>query len=139
MFDKLIAPYATDNFYVQNASTWSLFSVAKKILDENIERKNGDIPNVWDFILHSELSWHGTKNLWPKLFELYIEVHFIMFCILIITLHVQRVASLLKVVVQEIDQRFFRQSEDLRKVYFMIFNFTNLLVVIFKFSYVWLY
>ncbi|KAK1353367.1 Kinesin-like protein KIN-14J [Heracleum sosnowskyi] len=56
---------------IENASTRSLFSVAKKILDENIERKNGDIPN--------------------------------------------RVASLLKVVVQEMDQRFFRQNEDLRK------------------------
>ncbi|KAK1383710.1 hypothetical protein POM88_021445 [Heracleum sosnowskyi] len=57
---------------IQNASTRSLFSVAKKILDENIERENGDIPN--------------------------------------------RVASLLKVVVQEMDQRFFRQNEDLRKI-----------------------
>lgn len=56
---------------IENASTRSLFSVAKKILDENIERKNGDIPN--------------------------------------------RVASLLKVVVQEMDQRFFKQTEDLRK------------------------
>ncbi|WOG81249.1 hypothetical protein DCAR_0100394 [Daucus carota subsp. sativus] len=56
---------------IENASTRSLLSVAKKILDENIERKNGDIPN--------------------------------------------RVASLLKVVIQEMDQRFFRQAENLRK------------------------
>lgn len=38
-----------------------------------------------------------------------------MLCILTVTIHVQRVASLLKVVVQEMDQRFFKQTEDLRK------------------------
>lgn len=31
---------------LQNASTQSLFSVVNKILDESIERKNGDIPQV---------------------------------------------------------------------------------------------
>lgn len=42
-----ITPQLFSHFYLQSASTRSLFSILKKILDENIERKNGDIPNVW--------------------------------------------------------------------------------------------
>lgn len=56
---------------LENASTQSLFSVVNKILDESIERKNGDIP--------------------------------------------QRVASLLKLVVQEIEQRVAKHAENFRK------------------------
>lgn len=78
------------------------------------------------------IAW--TKDILPEFFQCYIEKFpSLSFVFLIITLHVQRVASLLKVVVQEMDQRFFRQSEELRKVYFMIFNFKNLLMAILKF------
>lgn len=56
---------------LENASTHSLFSVVNAILDESIERKNGDIP--------------------------------------------QRVGSLLKLVVQEIEQRVSKHAESFRK------------------------
>ncbi|CAK9142218.1 unnamed protein product [Ilex paraguariensis] len=56
---------------LENASTQSLFSVVNKILDESIERKNADIP--------------------------------------------QLVASLLKLVLQEVEQRVSRLAEDMKK------------------------
>ncbi|CAI9094080.1 OLC1v1029737C1 [Oldenlandia corymbosa var. corymbosa] len=56
---------------LENASTQSLFAVVSKILDESIERKNGDIP--------------------------------------------LRVASLLKLVVQEIEQRVSKYPENMKK------------------------
>ena len=33
---------------MQNAPTQSLLSVVNGILDESVERKNGEIPHVWD-------------------------------------------------------------------------------------------
>lgn len=34
------------NLFMQNASTKSLFSIVNRILDECVERKNGDVPHV---------------------------------------------------------------------------------------------
>lgn len=35
------------NSLLQNASTRSLFNVGNRILDDSIDRNNGDVPNVW--------------------------------------------------------------------------------------------
>lgn len=34
------------NLFMQNASTKSLFNIVNRILDECVERKNGDVPHV---------------------------------------------------------------------------------------------
>ena len=34
---------------MQNAPTQSLLSVVNGILGESVERKNGEIPHVWDY------------------------------------------------------------------------------------------
>lgn len=39
--------YYCCNSLLQNASTRSLFSVGNRILDDNIERNNGNVPHVW--------------------------------------------------------------------------------------------
>jgi len=45
--DYLIFLKHTHFLFVQNAPTQSLLSVVNGILDESIERKNGEIPHVW--------------------------------------------------------------------------------------------
>ncbi|XP_057510265.1 kinesin-like protein KIN-14J isoform X2 [Actinidia eriantha] len=51
---------------LQNSSTQSLFSVVNKVLDDNIERKNGDIPHCMGFLLKKvvqEIEWRVSTQI----------------------------------------------------------------------------
>ena len=84
---------------IQNAPTQSLLSVVNGILDESIERKNGEIPQV--------IFWMLTTTL----------IIIMYWCLLTkADDDDQRVACLLRKVVQEIERRISTQAEHLRTV-----------------------
>lgn len=47
-------------FCMQNAPTQSLLSVVNGILDESLDRKNGEIPHVWGGILSYTLNFYAN-------------------------------------------------------------------------------
>lgn len=103
------------NLYVQSATSQSLFSAVTSILEESIEKKNESIPQVWqnDITLSNVI----------MLIKFYITISslnpFLSFiCNFVggIFLFAQRVASVVKLIVQEIEQRVYKQAENMRKV-----------------------
>lgn len=89
---------------MQNAPTQSLLSVVNGILDESIERKNGEIPQVfWSLAIKIILWFTAWESFWQKL------------------TNDQRVACLLRKVVQEIERRISTQAEHLRTVWFLFY------------------
>lgn len=100
---------------MQSATSQSLFSAVNRILEESIEKKNESIPQVWQ----------NDRTLLNviKLIKFYITISslnpFLSFIYNIvggIFLFAQRVASVVKLVVQEIEHRVYKQAENMRKV-----------------------
>lgn len=112
---------------MQNAPTQSLLSVVNGILDESIERKTDEIPHV----CIGRMCWRNCIGVTHKYIE-YVCVSmyvcnclcaYIHMCTCIvleacsdIAFVTQRVACLLRKVVQEIERRISTQAEHLRTV-----------------------
>lgn len=100
---------------MQNAPTQSLLSVVNSILDESVERQNSEIPHVCNMAF----TYITEILLW---FKMYANDLFFLG---------QRVACLLRKVVQEIERRISTQAEHLRTVKYALnslkFNFKCML------------
>lgn len=114
---------------MQNAPTQSLLSVVNGILDESVDRKNGEIPHV-SYRRKYEFSFKALTTL--TVLQVYTMEAYAYGYIFFggekenvssdIAFVVQRVACLLRKVVQEIERRISTQADHLRTVkYFLNF------------------
>lgn len=114
---------------LQNAPTQSLLSVVNGILDESVDRKNGEIPHV-SYRRKYEFSFKALTTL--TVLQVYTMEAYAYGYIFFggekenvssdIAFVVQRVACLLRKVVQEIERRISTQADHLRTVkYFLNF------------------
>ncbi|KAH9722691.1 kinesin-like protein KIN-14K [Citrus sinensis] len=106
---------------LDNAPTQSLLSVVNGILDESVDRKNGEIPHV-SYRRKYEFSFKALTTL--KVLQVYTMEAYAYGYIFVwgekenissdIAFVVQRVACLLRKVVQEIERRISTQADHLR-------------------------
>lgn len=104
---------------LQNAPTQSLLSVVNGILEESVERRNGEIPHVWHWRLQCYI-YHKCiheKHIYKFMQnELHIIIRFSLEYCLTNIFASQRVACLLRKVVQEIERRISTQAAHLKTV-----------------------
>ena len=96
---------------LQNAPTQSLLSVVNGILDEIIERKNGEIPYVgYSKAMQLVYSFHTLK-----LHHILLQTLFILLNMTIV-FFAQHLAFLLRKIVLEVERRISTQAEHIRNV-----------------------
>ncbi|KAH9778667.1 kinesin-like protein KIN-14K [Citrus sinensis] len=123
---EMMKSTSLDHLLLQNAPTQSLLSVVNGILDESVDRKNGEIPHV-SYRRKYEFSFKALTTLTVLqvyTMEAYAHLlpHMDIFFVLgekenissDIAFVVQRVACLLRKVVQEIERRISTQADHLR-------------------------
>ncbi|KAH9722688.1 kinesin-like protein KIN-14K [Citrus sinensis] len=118
---EMMKSTSLDHLLLQNAPTQSLLSVVNGILDESVDRKNGEIPHV-SYRRKYEFSFKALTTL--KVLQVYTMEAYAYGYIFVwgekenissdIAFVVQRVACLLRKVVQEIERRISTQADHLR-------------------------
>lgn len=111
MTSDLILILCITKLLLQNAPTQSLLSVVNGILDEIIERKNGEIPYVgYSNAMQLVYSFHTLK-----LHHILLQTLFILLNMTIV-FFAQHLAFLLRKIVLEVERRISTQAEHIRNV-----------------------